>query len=271
MGKNVQDYIERLEYVKGLGNIMTVEHRSNNPKRDYLFCNKIQGKHIPVSPSLAFDIFDELAYIVDKKLKDKRVVVVGFAETATAIGGYMASHVESCVYHLQTSRENCSPSGRLIEFSEEHSHATEQYLYGELDAMPKFDYILFVEDEISTQLKKIGVYKSNRDGGESMTWRVADYGSFLVHIMTQEARDFYLLDKMFSFGKEINFKKPKTVKKPAAKKTATKKTAKKTTTKKTVVKKTTTKKVAAKKPTAKKTVVKKAVKTTKKTTKKAAK
>ena len=26
-----------------------------------------------------------------------------------------------------------------------------------------------VEDEISTQLKQIGVYKSNRDGGESMT------------------------------------------------------------------------------------------------------
>ena len=150
MGKNVQDYIERLEYVKGLGNIMTVEHRSNNPKRDYLFCNKMQGKHIPVSPSAAFDIFDELAYMVDKKLRDKKVVVVGFAETATAIGGYMASHVDSCVYHLQTSREDCNPISRLIEFSEEHSHATEQYLYGELDAMPDFDYILFVEDEIST-------------------------------------------------------------------------------------------------------------------------
>ncbi|MBR3899542.1 MAG: ribosome silencing factor [Elusimicrobiaceae bacterium] len=136
-----------------------------------------------------------------------------------------------------------------------------------------------VEDAISTQLKKIGVYKSNRDGGESMTWRVADYGSFLVHIMTQEARDFYALDKIFSFGSEVNFKKPKAVKKTTAKKTAVKKTtAKKTTAKKTSVKKVAAKKTTAAKTTAKKAVkttkkstAKKAVKTTKKTTKKAAK
>lgn len=112
-----------------------------------------------------------------------------------------------------------------------------------------------VEDEISTQLKKIGVYKSNRDGGESMIWRVSDYGSFLVHIMTQEARDFYALDKIFSFGTELNFKKPKAVKKTAAKKTA----AKKTTAKKAT--KTAAKKAA--KPAAKKAAVKK---TTQKTT-----
>ena len=136
-----------------------------------------------------------------------------------------------------------------------------------------------VEDEISTQLKQIGVYKSNRDGGESMTWRVADYGSFLVHIMTQEARDFYALDKIFSFGTEIKYQKPKTVKKTVkktAKKTVAKKTVKKAAAKKTT-KKNTVKKAAAKtaktsvKKTVKKVTAKKAVKTTKKTTKKAAK
>lgn len=125
-----------------------------------------------------------------------------------------------------------------------------------------------VEDEISTQLKKIGVYKSNRDGGESMIWRVSDYGSFLVHIMTQEARDFYALDKIFSFGTELDYKKPKTAKKPAAKKTVKKTTAKKTTVKKTA--KPAAKKTAAKKTT-KKTTVKKAAKTTKKSSKKVSK
>lgn len=129
-----------------------------------------------------------------------------------------------------------------------------------------------VEEEISTQLKKIGVYKSNRDGGESMTWRVADYGSFLVHIMTQEARDFYALDKIFSFGSEIKYQKPKTVKKTAKKATA-KKTVKKTATKKTTVKKSvkTATKKTTKKATVKKTTKTAAKKTTKKTTKKAAK
>lgn len=119
-----------------------------------------------------------------------------------------------------------------------------------------------VEDEISTQLKKIGVYKLNRDGGESMIWRVSDYGSFLVHIMTQEARDFYALDKIFSFATELNYKKPK-----AAKKTA----AKKVSAKKTVVKKSVSKKAAAKKPAAKKTAAKKPTKTAAQKTTKTAK
>lgn len=107
-----------------------------------------------------------------------------------------------------------------------------------------------VEEEISTKLKQEGIYKINRDGVESNVWRVSDYGSFLVHLMTPEAREFYALDKIFSFGKEIDFTLPKP-KKAAAKKTATKKTA-------------TTKKAAAKKTTATKKTVKK---TTKKTAK----
>lgn len=123
-----------------------------------------------------------------------------------------------------------------------------------------------VEEEISKKLKEEGYYKSNRDGGESYQWRVSDYGGFLVHLMTQEARDFYMLDKIFSFGKEISFLKPvkKTVKKavkkttkkavaPKVSKTASgKKTAKKSTSKKGAAKKATAKKAASKKTTKKK-------------------
>lgn len=129
-----------------------------------------------------------------------------------------------------------------------------------------------VEDEISTRLKQEGVYKLNRDGGESMMWRVADYGAFLVHIMTQEARDFYALDKIFSFGKELDYKKPKAAKKTTSK--AAKKTVKKAV--KKVTQKTSAKAPAKKtakpavKKTAKKTATKKSTRTTT-TTKKAVK
>ena len=128
-----------------------------------------------------------------------------------------------------------------------------------------------VEEEISTKLKQEGIYKINRDGVESNVWRVSDYGSFLVHLMTPEAREFYALDKIFSFGKEIDYTLPKP-KKAAAKKNVKKATAaKKTTaTKKTVAKKNATKKTATtKKAAAKKTTATK--KTVKKTTKKTAK
>ena len=115
-----------------------------------------------------------------------------------------------------------------------------------------------VEEEISKKLKEIGIYKTNRDGADSLQWRVSDYGAFLVHIMTQEARDFYALDKIFSFGEELDFTKP--IKKTPAKKGTKKSTVK--TAKKTPAKKT-TKKATPKKATKKK-AAKKSTKTTKK-------
>ena len=118
-----------------------------------------------------------------------------------------------------------------------------------------------VEEEISKKLKEIGYYKTNRDGADSLQWRVSDYGAFLVHIMTQEARDFYALDKIFSFGTEIDFTKP--VKKASAKKTTVKKTTSKKKAAKKPVKKITTKKTV-KKTAPKKTAAKKSTKTIKK-------
>lgn len=116
-----------------------------------------------------------------------------------------------------------------------------------------------VEEEISKKLKELGYYKTNRDGADSLQWRVSDYGSFLAHIMTQEARDFYALDKIFSFGEEIDFAKP--VKKPATKTKTTRKPTKKATVKKPAAK---AAKKTAPKVTAKKTTTKKSTKITKK-------
>ena len=124
-----------------------------------------------------------------------------------------------------------------------------------------------LEEEVSVKLKEDGFFKLNRDGSGSQIWRVSDYGGLILHLMTEEARAYYALDKMFDFAKLI----PtilKTAKKPAKKtaKKVTKKAAKKTT--KKTVKKTIKKTV---KKTAKKAVKKAAKKTVKKTTKKTSK
>ncbi|MCL2888677.1 MAG: ribosome silencing factor [Elusimicrobia bacterium] len=88
-----------------------------------------------------------------------------------------------------------------------------------------------VEDNVSRELKQLGVFKTSRDGGESNSWRVSDYGNFMLHLMTNDAREFYALEKIFSFGKIISWQKP--VKKAAPKKkTAVRKTAKKPAAKK---------------------------------------
>ncbi len=104
-----------------------------------------------------------------------------------------------------------------------------------------------VEEEVTKKLKEHRCYKLNRDGRESNCWRISDYGSFLLHLMTQEAREHFQLDELFASGKRVDFTKP--VKKTVSRKTVSKKTTRRKTTtksvKKTVGKKTTVKKTTA--------------------------
>lgn len=127
-----------------------------------------------------------------------------------------------------------------------------------------------IEEEVSTKLKEFSLYKTNRDGAQSGNWRVSDYGGFMLHLMTEEARAFYALDKVFSFAKELAWQEKQEQKPVKKAKTAAKKTTKKAAikiTKKNVKK--TAKKVAKK--TTKKTTKNTAAKSTKKTIKKATK
>lgn len=134
-----------------------------------------------------------------------------------------------------------------------------------------------IEQEVSTKLKEFSLYKTNRDGTQSTNWRVSDYGGFMLHLMTEETRVFYALDKLFSFAKELNWQKKekptpknKTAKKAGAKKTV-KKAAKKTV-KKTAAKKANKKPAkSAVKKALKKSTVKTAKKGLKKSTKKGSK
>lgn len=131
--------------------IVNICKRRNNLKRDFLFVNSLQGKHIHVEPSKTFALFDELVLEILKSVgNNEKVVVIGFAETATAIGHYIASSLPNCIYYMQTTREPIPYATSLLEFKEEHSHATEQFLYGSIDNLKFCDRIIFVDDEIST-------------------------------------------------------------------------------------------------------------------------
>ena len=78
-------------------------------------------------------------------------LVLGFAETATALGAAVASRLGPDCAFLTTTREAGEGPG-WVRFLEEHSHAAEQKLWGgDLDALlQETDTVLFVDDEIST-------------------------------------------------------------------------------------------------------------------------
>ncbi len=129
--------------------LVKIAKRENNTKRNYLVVDPLQGKHIPVVPSKALDLFAALADTFREKYKDEKLLLVGFAETATAIGAQAAITVGAD--YIQTTRE-VIPGVNYLFFSEEHSHATEQRLVkDDLDrVMKEIDRIVFVEDEVTT-------------------------------------------------------------------------------------------------------------------------
>lgn len=157
--KNPETYVGNIDNSHGYLNSITVEHRSNNPRRDFLFVNKKQCKHIPCKASDMIKMCNDLANEVNTGLSKRadydklNVLVVGFAETATAIGTIVGNNVEKAKFILHTTREEVPESKKVITFEETHSHATTQKLLvpnnGSFD-FNNYNYILFVEDEIST-------------------------------------------------------------------------------------------------------------------------
>ena len=68
-------------------------------------------------------MFCALADTLRTSFEEERLLVIGFAETATAIGAAVAAELGAD--YVQTTRE-LVPDAEYLYFSEEHSHATEQ-------------------------------------------------------------------------------------------------------------------------------------------------
>lgn len=129
--------------------LVRIAKRENNKKRKYLVVNRLQGKHIPVKPGEAMRMFEELGDMVNEAYPGEKLLLIGFAETATAIGAAIACQINAC--YMQTTRELDADVNYLF-FCEEHSHATEQKLVrNDMDRiMDRIDRIVFVEDEVTT-------------------------------------------------------------------------------------------------------------------------
>lgn len=126
--------------------LLRLAKRYQNAKRNYLLVNPLQAKHLAVSPHQALTMMEQLG----KKLRQDyphAKLIIGFAETATAIAMHAAMQFPEDVQFLHTTRENSE--GSCLYFQEEHSHAVDQKLYLS-DQLPETEQIILVDDEIST-------------------------------------------------------------------------------------------------------------------------
>ena len=132
--------MEQSDFVK-------IAKRENNKKRGYLVVNPLQGKHVPASPTKALQLFSQLGSLL-KEYDRESTLLVGFAETATAIGAQIA--IELGMDYVQTTRENVEGASYFV-FAESHSHATEQKLVKDrIEKEGKYKQVIFVEDEVTT-------------------------------------------------------------------------------------------------------------------------
>lgn len=138
--------------------LIRIAKRENNTKRNYLVVNPLQGKHIPVEPGSALALFSALSEVLRDKYYKERLLLIGFAETATAIGAQVA--IDLNALYIQTTREDLKRVEYLF-FSEEHSHAAEQKLVrNDIDIIIKdIDRIIFIEDEVTTGKTILNIIK----------------------------------------------------------------------------------------------------------------
>jgi hypothetical protein len=158
-----------------------------NKKRSFLFVSKILGKHLPINAAkglLTGSLLAEqyahtltgMEFGKDLKLAERfrtenpavpesfipeeiSPVIIGFAETATALGqAFFASFKRADFFH--TTRELIVGADPLITFEEEHSHATSHRCYISRELLDNRREIVLVDDEMSTGKTAVNIIRS---------------------------------------------------------------------------------------------------------------
>jgi hypothetical protein len=159
-----------------------------NKKRSFLFVSKLIGKHIPINPRKGFitsallaaryyeaatgktydrkeellssffskaSTFEHVSFIP----KTNNPLIIGFAETATALGHAFFDCFMGAEY-FHTTRESVEELTPVITFEEEHSHATSHRCYIPMSMIKNEREIILVDDELTTGKTAINIIQS---------------------------------------------------------------------------------------------------------------
>ena len=158
--------------------LFCIGKRDNNKKRSFLFISKLLGKHLSVNPDVVKSTgfllsslkygFNNATHIscikgigkpsFEEHAFDKNVLVIGFCETATALGMSVASSIHGSSY-ITTTRETIHNMKQLLRFEEPHSHASTHCLYSDSIDLNRFKEIILVDDEITTGISLLNLIK----------------------------------------------------------------------------------------------------------------
>ena len=135
-----------------LGDLVGLALR-RNPQRAHLLVSTVLGKHVPVDPRTVLGAGRALGAAVREVLGDQAgdALVLGYAETATALGHAVAQELGARYVHSTRRRPPGADLPGALAFEEEHSHATAHLLLPEDPGLLERDGpLVLVDDELST-------------------------------------------------------------------------------------------------------------------------
>ena len=190
-----------------------------NKKRGFLFVSKVLGKHLPTKPSKMKKTYIDMANEINKKIdRNLDTIVIGFAETATALGNgvYDALKMKNSFY-IHSTRYTLDKE-RFFEFFEEHCHAPSHIFYKPDDKdmlrlIQTAKNVILVDDEVTTgntannmvnQLKKVLPNAKNFYLATILNWSKNKYDNFEYISLYQDEFEFKANEK--ELNKEVKYK-----------------------------------------------------------------
>ena len=61
-------------------------------------------------------------------------------------------------------------------------------------------------DHAEYTLEQLGEPMLGREGHRGNTWELLDYGSLVVHVFTEDAREFYSLERLWADAEQVDLK-----------------------------------------------------------------
>ncbi|GLY07706.1 phosphoribosyltransferase family protein [Actinoplanes sp. NBRC 101535] len=126
----------------------------DNTRRAHLLVSRVLGKHVPVHPaeirSAGLRLGQQVQTLLPPRAPGVVPLVIGYAETATALGQCVADALGDAICLHSTRRE--TPGIRpAAQFAEAHSHATRHLLAPADPALLHGDGpVILVDDELTT-------------------------------------------------------------------------------------------------------------------------
>jgi ribosome-associated protein len=61
-----------------------------------------------------------------------------------------------------------------------------------------------IADEVQRQLGEQGEYPNSLEGYDNAEWVLIDYGDYLVHVFSEQARGYYDLERLWRHAKQVD-------------------------------------------------------------------